>query len=242
MNTEYIGYAERVHLELNRLLGDWFSRDIDISYPYVDKSIPLVVNKSDYPFKVNRLAEDCYHDVGHLERVSGLGLYYYWRVGGESALVSNGVVVVLSGLLHDLEHSLGVKSDRENIEDTVERVKELFRGKSGVYLNSVIKAIRDTEFIKGDRLDRSKLNWISKSLIDADRTEALINLDRIKITDKLFKEINLAKREIGGEELSYSEFKEHQLDYLLELECYTNTARGLVESIKHRMLESACVE
>lgn len=234
MYKSFEEYSQVVVNELGILLPNVFKDTVvNFTYPFVDETIPLINLTGGFPFTLNRPQDsECYHDEQHLVEVASLALYYMYNEKDCELRVSDGVVVYLAGLLHDVEHSLGLKDDTFNISKTIKRVRKELPS-SGMYRELVIKAIEATKFPR----TRDPNNLIERCLMDADLTA--ITLSKTSGSDlvgKLLGEINRAKEVKEESLITTQQFVMQQADFKDNIKLFTKEAKKLYSVFSGSMM------
>lgn len=243
MFSNFEEYGTAVVKELERLLPKTYKGvEVEFSKPLLDEELSLIKltlpNGSSYPYELQRPDVPHYHDTEHLETVAGLALYYLYKETPYEHRVSDGVVIYLAGLLHDIEHSLGAEPDEVNIRNTLIRARKLIPSTS-MYRGLVLTSIEATKFPRV----RQPTNLIEKCLMDADLTAVTLQEESGKaIYDKLFVEINSARVLKQESPLTRLEMLDQQVNFQNTIELYTNEATVLYSKYSDNMItEMKCL-
>lgn len=243
MFSNFEEYGTAVVKELERLLPKTFQGvEVEFTKPLVDEELSLMTlvlpNGASYPYELDRPSTPHYHDTEHLETVASLALYYLYKESLYEHRVSDGVVVYLAGLLHDIEHSLGAEPDEVNIRNSLIRARKLIPSGS-MYRGLVLTAIEATKFPRV----RQPTNLIEKCLMDADLTAVTMQEESGRaIFDKLFVEINESKRLKQEPPLTRLQMLDQQIHFQNTIELYTNEAHVLYSRYSDNMItEMKCL-
>lgn len=237
-------FCEAVLKEIRLHFGYIYPKEtlLEITYPFIDPELPLMIltipdrEQEDYPVTIHR--EDTkkvkyYHDKKHMIDVAGLALHYYYQETLEEALPIEGAFLFLSGIFHDLEHSLGLETDDINVSKTIARVQELLVMPSP-FNNIILNAIQATQYPKV--VEPNSL--IESCLVDADLTAVTFGKKAaVDIIDKLLAEINRARVIKDLDPITPKEMYKNQKEFKEHIQLNTQTAKTIYAKYADALLE-----